>query len=186
MNLKNIYHHSQFKDDDYNLIMSKHSLSDCKKNLNIFQAGEIQTSYFCVESGLFRSYVIDYNGNQITTGFWQAGEIIIDEASLFLGIQSKENFQALTNCSYWEIHLEDFQELFYSIEHFADWGKNWMSQRLFEHKIRSIDMITISAKERYLKLLETKPEVIKNAPLKYIASYLGITDSSLSRIRADL
>ncbi len=46
-------------------------------------------------------------------------------------------------------------------------------------------MITDSASIRYRRLLQEKPEVIGNAPLKYIASYLGITDSSLSRIRKE-
>ena len=53
-------------------------------------------------------------------------------------------------------------------------------------KQRSLDMITLSATKRYLNLMEQKPDVVRFAPLKQIASYLGVTDTSLSRIRKEL
>jgi hypothetical protein len=49
-------------------------------------------------------------------------------------------------------------------------------------KQRSLDMVTLSATKRYLNLMEQKPDVVRFAPLKQIASYLGVTDTSLSRI----
>jgi DNA-binding MarR family transcriptional regulator len=61
-----------------------------------------------------------------------------------------------------------------------------MSEQLFVSKIRSVEMITENASHRYLKLIKEKPQVIRQAPLKQIASYLGITDTSLSRIRKEL
>ena len=56
----------------------------------------------------------------------------------------------------------------------------------FSMKQRSLDMVTLSATKRYLNLMEQKPDVVKFAPLKQIASYLGVTDTSLSRIRKEL
>lgn len=56
----------------------------------------------------------------------------------------------------------------------------------FFMKQRSLDMVTLSATKRYLNLMEQKPDVVKFAPLKQIASYLGVTDTSLSRIRKEL
>ena len=47
-------------------------------------------------------------------------------------------------------------------------------------------MISDSAKDRYLELMKTKPQIMQNVPLKHIATYLGITDSSLSRIRKEV
>ena len=61
-----------------------------------------------------------------------------------------------------------------------------MTGRLFHFKQRSVEMVTVSAKERYLKLIKEKPQVIQQSPLKYIASYLGITDTSFSRIRKEI
>ncbi|MDO5524244.1 MAG: cyclic nucleotide-binding protein, partial [Bacteroidia bacterium] len=61
-----------------------------------------------------------------------------------------------------------------------------MAGELFRFKQRSIEMIAESATERYLKLIKEKPQVIRQAPLKYIATYLGVTDTSLSRIRKEI
>jgi len=61
-----------------------------------------------------------------------------------------------------------------------------MSQELFTFKQRSVEMFTLSATKRYLNLLQQKQQVIQLAPLKQIASYLGVTDTSLSRIRKEL
>jgi hypothetical protein len=58
--------------------------------------------------------------------------------------------------------------------------------RAFAYKQRSVEMFTLSATKRYLNLLEQKSKVIQFAPLKQIASYLGVTDTSLSRIRKEL
>jgi hypothetical protein len=51
---------------------------------------------------------------------------------------------------------------------------------VFYLKQKSVEMITLSAKERYLRYIEKFPQIIQNAPLKHIATYLGITDTSLS------
>jgi len=61
-----------------------------------------------------------------------------------------------------------------------------MVQGYFTLKQHSIAMLTDHAKERYVKLLEEKPHIIQNVSLKHIATYLGITDTSLSRIRKEL
>jgi CRP-like cAMP-binding protein len=81
---------------------------------------------------------------------------------------------------------DTFQELFHKIPNLREWGRSWMSQELFAYKQRSVEMFTLSATRRYLNLLEQKSKVIQFAPLKQIASYLGVTDTSLSRIRKEI
>ena len=135
---------------------------------------------------MFRSYVVDYKGKEITTGFFGPFDILIEVASLFLRIPSNENIQALTDCEAYKIKFNDFQNLYSNIEGFTEWGRNWMSQQLFMAKKRAVTMHTQSASQRYLSLVQEKPEIIKEVPLKYIATYLGITDTSLSRIRKEV
>jgi hypothetical protein len=57
---------------------------------------------------------------------------------------------------------------------------------LYQSKMRATEMITEPATKRYLHLMQGRPQIIQQAPLKYIASYLGITDTSLSRIRKEI
>ncbi len=69
---------------------------------------------------------------------------------------------------------------------YSEWGRLFMTEKLFEAKKRSLEMITLPAKERYMQFIKEKPSAIKHAPLKHIATYLGITDTSLSRIRKEM
>ncbi len=183
---QNIYHHPLIKKDDLKKIIDAHQKINFSKGYLFLESGKMANEYYLIENGLLRVFVHDYNGNEITTDFHSTEEISIEVSSLFQRIPTKENISALTNGKAWKIEFETFQELFHEIESFREWGRAWMSQQLFISKQRSIDMLTKSATERYLKLINEKPEIIQQAPLKHIASYLGITDTSLSRIRKEI
>ncbi|WP_373497450.1 Crp/Fnr family transcriptional regulator [Aquiflexum sp.] len=181
-----IYQHPLFSPDTLRKISDAHQLIHIPKGTYLLKEGQLSMGYHCVESGLIRTYALDPNGNDITVDFIGQNEIAIEVVSLFQGVAAKENIQALTECTCWYIGYEDFQKLFHTIEGFTEWGRNWMTQQLFKVKQRSISMITESASDRYITLQKEHPEIIQQAPLKYIASFLGITDTSLSRIRAEI
>lgn len=184
--LTSLYNNPLLSPEDLNVIFNAHQLVTFKKGEKILSKGEISNFYYCVEEGLIRSYVFDFKGNDITVDFFRKNKIAIDVISLFHRIPTVENFEALTECKCFQIDLETFQTLFHSIKGLTEWGRAWMSESLFLLKQRSISMITDSAKERYIRLAKQQPEILKYAPLKSIASYLGITATSLSRIRKEL
>ena len=181
-----IYNHPSLKNEDYSKIKKAHSKLIFSKNDIILKEGKISKAYYLIETGLFRSYVINYNGKEVTTDFYSSNEILIEVASIFLGIPTKENLQALTHGVAWKIDFQSFQELYNGIAGFTEWGRTWMSSQLFAAKQRSINMLTQSATQRYLTLVRDQPQIIEQVPLKFIASYLGITDTSLSRIRKEI
>lgn len=182
-----IYNHPSLKKEDMAQIMAAHTKVKFAKHDFVLEAErEVSNAYYLIEKGLFRSYVIDYKGNEMTTEFFGTNQILIEVASLFLCTPSKENIQALTEAEAWKIDIEDFHKLYGKIEGFAEWGRTWMSNQLFISKQRSLNMLTLSAKERYLNLIAEQPAIIKHVQLKYIATYLGITDTSLSRIRKEI
>ncbi len=184
--LATVYRHPLLTASDLETIFNAHTPVIFKKGDFLLQKGRIANAYYCVETGLIRSYVYDYDGNDITTGFIGKNEISIDVVSLFTRVPSVEYFQALTDCKCYMIELEKFQELYHSIKGLNEWGRAWMSESLFALKQRTTAMITESASERYRSLEAQHPQILQQAPLKYIASYLGVTDSSLSRIRKEL
>lgn len=184
--LQIIYQHPLLSPTEVSTIIDAHHKVCFKKGDFLLKKGQIAKKYFCVEKGLIRSYVFDYDGNDITTGFVGENEIAIDVVSLFHGIPAVEYFQALTDCECYSIPLNEFQVLYHSFKGFNEWGRAWMSGSLFELKQRTISMITDSASERYKALQERHPQILQQSPLKFIASYLGITDTSLSRIRKEL
>jgi CRP-like cAMP-binding protein len=181
-----IYNHPSLSKDDYRAIEAAHSRIEVAKNDILLQEGQTSNSYFLIEKGLFRSFVNDFDGNEITTEFFGVHEILIEVSSLFQRIPTQENLQALTAGICWKIEFETFQHLFHSIEGFPEWGRTWMSNQLFMAKQRAVNMLTQSATIRYLNLLSEQPQIVKQVPLKQIASYLGITDTSLSRIRKEI
>ncbi|MBU3024747.1 Crp/Fnr family transcriptional regulator [Zobellia galactanivorans] len=183
---ENIYNHPNIKKEDYNTIIDAHTKVEFLKNETILKEGKISNEYYLVKKGLFRSYVIDYKGNEITTDFFGSNDILIEVASLFLRIPTKETIQAITDCEVYKIEFNDFQNLYSSIDGFTEWGRSWMSHQLFIAKHRAVTMHTQSASQRYLELMNQNPQIIKEVPLKHIATYLGITDTSLSRIRKEV
>lgn len=184
--LEQIYQHPLLSPEDIRKIASVHRKTTYPKGSVLLERNKIAESYFCLEDGLVRSYIIDYQGNEITTGFMARSNIAIEVLSLFKKSPSQESLQALTDCSGYEIDFESFQYLFHELNGFREWGRSWMAQQLFLLKSRTIAMISEPAASRYKELVEHAPEIVRHAPLKHIASYLGITDTSLSRIRKEI
>lgn len=184
--LKQVYQYPTLTEKDLAQVMQAHQILEIKKGTNWLKAGQISKSYAIVLKGLLRSVVIDAVENEITTNFFGPNELVIEVSSLFAQRPTQETIQAITDCTIISIDFDTFQELFINIPSFAEWGRMWMTFALTQQKERMLDMLTKTANERYLQLLSAQPHVIQTAPLKYIATYLGITDTSLSRIRKEL
>lgn len=183
---KQVYQHFLLSEADIETIKLYHKKVSFKKGEFLLKEDEIADEYYLLEKGLVRAFVLDFDSNETTTEFFCENEIVIVPSSLFQRMPSKENLQTLTDCTLWKIDFEKFQELFHSIEGMREWGRAWFTFQLFTMKQRSLEMITETAKNRYLKLMKDKPEILLNAPLKQIATFLGITDTSLSRIRKEI
>lgn len=184
--IRSAYQHPLLSEDDFQRIASAHRKEEIGKGTPLLQKGQVAGEYYILESGLVRSFVHDYDGNEITTDFFVRNEIVIVPVSLFQRAPSEETLVTVTNTVLWKMPFEEFQQLFHSIPGFSEWGRLWFTHQLFCTKQRSLEMITTTATDRYLKLMKEKPEIIRHVPLKQIASYLGITDTSLSRIRKEI
>lgn len=183
---RSIYNHPFLSLEEMDEIVGSHQEIEFSKGTVLLKIGQMANEYYLIEEGLFRSFANDYNGNEITTGFYVSGEVLIEVSSLFQRVPSQENLVALTDGRAWKIGFNDFQHLFHKMEGVREWGRLWMAKQLFASRQRLIDTLTKSAAERYQMLAKSSPQIIQQAPLKYIASYLGITDTSLSRIRKEI
>lgn len=153
------------------------------KNDFFLKEGSISDQYLFLESGCMRAFAIDTEGNEITTNFCSSGTVVFEVSSFFNRTKSQENIQALTNCSGWYIDYATLNHLFHTMPEFREFGRSLLVSGFAALKNRMLSMITATAEERYEKLLQTNPSIFQTAALKHIASYLGVTDSSLSRIR---
>lgn len=151
----------------------------------LLKEGQVSNEYFFLEEGFMRAFVYDVDGKDVTTAFSSAGQVVFEVSSFFNRIPSKENIQALAPCKGWYITYEQLNHLFHAYPEFREFGRSILVRVLTVLKSRTLSMITESAETRYEYLLKTNPDIFQNVPLKHIASYLGITDTSLSRIRKE-
>jgi CRP-like cAMP-binding protein len=156
------------------------------KNEYLLKAGQVPDTYLFLARGYLRAFAQDTDGNDVTTNFYVPGDMVFEVASFFNGKRSRENIQALTDAEGWFITLSKLNEFFHTLPEFREFGRAMLVRGFSQLKNRMLSMITETAEERYLQLVSTQPELFQHASLKHIASYLGITDTSLSRIRASL
>jgi CRP-like cAMP-binding protein len=166
-------------------IASVFSPRELKKNEFLAKEGRVYNEYFFLENGFIRAFAHDTGGNDVTTNFYSAGQVVFEVSSFFNRTISKENFQALADCEGWYITYEQLNHLFHSMHEFRDFGRSILVKGFSSLKTRMLSMITETAEQRYDALLKSNPEIFHQAALKHIASYLGITDTSLSRIRKE-
>lgn len=148
------------------------------------QEGRVSDEYFFLESGYLRAFAYDPEGNDVTTAFYAPGQVVFECSSFFNRLPSLENIQALTSCVGSFLTFQQLNALFHARPEFREFGRSVLVQGLAGLKHRMLSMITQSATGRYEQLLKEAPQLLLHVPLKNIASYLGVTDTSLSRIRA--
>lgn len=156
-----------------------------KKNELLLKEGRICNEYYFLDEGFARAFIYDLKGNDITTAFYASNNVVCELYSFFKRIPSKENLQALTDCKVWCLNFEELQQVFHSMVLFREFGRTILINEYSKLKQRMLAALQQTAEERYAYLLKTNPDVFQNAPLKYIATYLGVTDTSLSRIRKE-
>ena len=157
--LQRIFKPESFKNEELELILSQFTRVEFRKNDHLIERGKIASYYYFLESGFLRSYVIDLDGNDITTNFIEE-DIVIDWHSYFLKKPCKESTIALSDGNCWRINFQNFMNLF-NIEPFREVGRTRLIQNYFHLKNHSISIVTDQAKDRYLQLLSDKPSVIQ-------------------------
>lgn len=159
---------------------------EIEKGELFLKEGQVSNEYLVLEKGFMRSYSFDLEGKEVTTAFHNNTYPVFEVASFFNRTPSRENIQALANCSGWFITYDQLNMLFHTVTEFRDFGRSILVKGFAGLKTRMLSMITETAEERYISLLRSNPDVFQYTPLKQIASYLGITDTSLSRIRKEM
>ena len=159
------------------------SLIPVRKNQNLQEIGQRCGTIYFVKEGVARIYYLK-DENEVTEYFAFENDLIVRAESLFTGKPSMKAIQALEETVFIGIPAEQLFSLF---DQFPE------IERLFRKVIEQAYVNTVnrmesiqfhSAEERYNQLLNERPDLVRRISLKHIASYLGITQVSLSRIRA--
>ncbi len=171
--------------DKASIIAAQFERKTLVKHEFVLQEGKVCNESYFLESGYIRAFAFDPDGNDVTFNIFSPPSFVNDISSLFRRVPTKENLQALTECALWTIPYERLQANFHAMPEFREFGRMMLIMSNTNLKDRMISMIRDTAEERYAALLHTKPDIFQHVPLKIIASYLGITDTSLSRIRRE-
>ncbi|MBS7252599.1 Crp/Fnr family transcriptional regulator [Flavobacterium branchiicola] len=156
-----------------------------EKNTILLDKETISTKTYFLEKGYMASFILNEDNDEIITNIFTAPCFVNDFLSFFKKQPTKETFQTITDCSFWETNLETVQDNFHTISQFREFSRLLFVINYHNLNDRLIEMRSQKAETRYLKLLKERPDIFKHVPLKIIASYLGITDTSLSRIRRE-
>lgn len=151
----------------------------------ILKMGEVETYVSVIEEGAVR-FVIPDEENETTFGFGFEGHFFSAYDSFVFQKPSKYQIETLTDVKVWRISHKALNDLFDNTREGNLIGRQIAEQFFCGKQNRELSLLTTSAKERYYNLFKHQPQLIKEIPLKYIASYIGITPQALSRIRADI
>jgi len=183
--LQKAFGFADFATQDWKQVLNSFQQESFEKGENLIDFGVVPNKYYYVINGMLRSYVVNSKGNDVTTGFYAMGDLAQDLPNLFLRRDTEECIETLcpTNC--WSITYAKSEMLFHSIEAYRRAGRGRLVMEYAKLKQRSNKMVSLTAQERYLSLISKHSTIFQVAQLKHIASYLGITNSSLSRIRRE-
>ncbi|ALR30201.1 MULTISPECIES: Crp/Fnr family transcriptional regulator [Chryseobacterium] len=155
------------------------------KNFCLMEADKVIPHIYFIKKGIVRAYA-SADDKDITFWFGIEGETIVSMKSYVENKPGYENIELLENCELYKLETESLRKLFNEDIHIANWGRKFAERELVKTEELIISRQFKTALERYKDLIKHKPILLQRIQLGHIASYLGITQVSLSRIRAEI
>lgn len=170
--------------DDIKLIYSLGKLRRIKAGELVIKAGEINYNGIFVLKGLLRNYVITDEGEERTLLFCKEGEHTGSSSTIFHDKPSEEYIEAIENSVIFILNSVAAEKLASKHPKLLKLQNNILKKVLAESVERVIFFTTLSPEERFKQLCTKQPNLVKRVPQKYLASYIGVTIVSLSRIKS--
>jgi len=159
------------------------SKKKCPKGELLLKAGNICEEVYFIEKGIIRGYIND-NGRDITTWISCEQELVTSIYSLDLNVPSLENIQTLEDCELLYMSTAALQELYIVHPEFNIVGRKLLQRYYREAEARAFITRIAKAEDKYEHFLDIYNHLANRVLLKYIASFLGITLETLSRVRS--
>ncbi len=180
-------------DNDWADFEKNTQITSYKKGEIINKEGDIFNNVYFINSGIIRSFIIDSNGHDFTWHIHYSGGtaniknfFVTDYASFTKQEPSKLFFEIIKDTELVSISHDFLQKLYNSSENWQKFGRIMAETAYYYTHHRALSLLTETAEIRYKRLLQESPDLIKQVPQYYIASYLGVTPQSLSRIKSNL
>jgi len=178
--------YARFSEADIAIIKSKFTKHNFKQKEYILQEGQVCTHLHFIAIGLVRIFYVR-DGKEITSYLSSDNGFVSSYSSFINQSKSYEYIQCLEKSQTLAITYKDMQELYETVPQWERIGRFFSEQNVLCLADRLLKLQSIPAKEKYLEFLKTSSEkIVQRTPLIHIASYLGITPESLSRIRSEI
>lgn len=148
----------------------------------LLQEGEISRTMFFIEKGCLRT-LVNNDDKEITTQFFFEGDKVSSIESFRTNQPSLYSIESIESCILQTISQQDFQNVLENFPEIKDEMQEHLFKRLLQAQKIFYSHLKNNPQQRYKELIEEHPHIIQRIPQHYIASYLGITSVSLSRIR---
>lgn len=173
---------ASISETDWDYFSSKLHKTSLDKNSIILEVGSIENYISFISEGVVRFY-IPKEEIDLTFGFLFENEFVTAYDSFITQNPSIYQIETLTKTTLWRISNEDLQKVYKNTSIGNLIGRRIAENMFLLKSRRELSLLNKSAEDRYLDLFSERPKLIKYIPLKYIASYIGITPQALSRIR---
>jgi CRP-like cAMP-binding protein len=173
-------------EDEIEMFLSKAEVNNLERGEYFIREGAICNTVAFVESGILRSFYTTPEGEEMTYCISFQNSFMTAYSSYISGLPTIENIQAITPVRLLLLKKKDIEQISETSTNVLRFAKIMAENEYMELERRVFSYQRESARERYENLLLTRPEYIEQIPLKYLASYLGITPRHLSRLRAEL
>lgn len=161
-------------------------LQDVEKDEFLLRENEHCKHTFFVENGLIRQYAIDEKGKEHTISFAPENWFVSDRESTYFDTASSYYIQALENSEVLLLDERFFTLLSEKVPSYPEFNNKLLHNNIRHMQNRIRMLLSASAQERYLEFIEMYPDILQRVPQTMVASYLGITPESLSRVRKEL
>ncbi|AZA59826.1 Crp/Fnr family transcriptional regulator [Chryseobacterium indoltheticum] len=169
-----------------NLCSIQYELKKVGKHEMLLQEGEVCRNTFFVEKGLLRMYSIDKNGKEHVIQFAPENWLIGDRSSLYFNEKSRYYIEAVEDSEVLFLQPDFFSKLIEEFPNTIEKNDLIIQKHVKSLQDRINSLLGETAEERYLKFIKMYPDLLLRVPQWMIASYLGITPESLSRVRKEL
>lgn len=175
-----------FSDKEISAIKSLAILKHLKKKEYLLRQGDICRFHTFVCSGCLRSYRIDDKGSEHIVSLSPANHWVSDRVSLVTGTPSNEFIDALEDSTVIQLSADNFKTLLKDIPNFEILNTKIITDDCDKSRDRIYMMLSHQAEERYQQFIRLFPQLHQRLPMFIIASYIGVTRETLTRIRSNM
>ncbi len=184
--LKNVKEHISISEDEFEFCKTLFIPKKLRKRQYLLQEGDVCRYTAFVEKGMLRTFTVDDKGNEPILQFSMEGWWVTDLYSFLADEPSRYNIEALEDCELLLITKPSWNILLEKVPAFERYFRILIQNNLIATQRRLISSMTETAEEQYTKLIGSFPTCLQRVPQHMIASFLGITPETLSRIRSQM